>query len=116
MPSGRTIEVVRFHEVQDATRPGLHVCPACECELVQPVTWDEVEAGRLELVLRCPNCHWLGEGLYSQTQVEQFEEKLDDGVEAILRDLKRLTTANMAEEVDRFAEALRADLILPEDF
>jgi hypothetical protein len=31
-------------------------------------------------------------------------------------DLKQLMRANMAEEVDRFAAALAADFILPEDF
>ena len=34
----------------------------------------------------------------------------------MLADLKRLTQANMAEEIDRFIGALNADLILPEDF
>jgi hypothetical protein len=37
-------------------------------------------------------------------------------VAAILRDLKRLATANMADEIDRFTAALDADLVLPEDF
>ena len=31
-------------------------------------------------------------------------------------DYKRLLRANLAEEIDRFAEALRIDAILPEDF
>ena len=34
----------------------------------------------------------------------------------MLSDLRRLTQANMAEEIERFAAALDADLILPEDF
>ena len=41
---------------------------------------------------------------------------LDDGLAEMLADLKRLTQANMAEEIDRFVTALRADFILPEDF
>ena len=46
----------------------------------------------------------------------QLEEQLDDGIAAILLDLKRLATANMADEIERFAAALEANLILPEDF
>jgi hypothetical protein len=34
----------------------------------------------------------------------------------MLSDLRRLTHANMAEEIERFAAALHTDLILPEDF
>ena len=66
--------------------------------------------------LYCPNCDWTCRGLYDQQQLEQLEEKLDLGVEAIVRDLQRLTSANMADEIERFASALEADLILPEDF
>jgi hypothetical protein len=34
----------------------------------------------------------------------------------MLGDLKRLAHANMAEQIDRFAAALNADAIVPEDF
>jgi hypothetical protein len=116
LPSGRSIEVVRFHDAGERARTGLHVCPACESELVQPVSWTEIASNRWELLLHCPNCDWSEQGVYGQNQIEQFEEKLDQGVAAILHDLKRLAHANMADQVDRFVAALRADLILPEDF
>ena len=34
----------------------------------------------------------------------------------MLRDLQRLTHANMTDQIDRFAARSNADLILPEDF
>lgn len=117
LPSGRSIEVVRF---DDQTRvpptTGLHVCPTCKSELVQPVEWGEVSDDRWELTLSCPNCDWSCRDVYDHDQVMQLEEQLDEGVSAILGDLKRLANANMADEIDRFASALKADLILPEDF
>jgi hypothetical protein len=116
LPSGRAIEVVRFHDGADTTRTGLHVCPECRSELVQPIAWAEAGASKWELTLRCPNCLWIDEGVYDQADVERFEETLDEGLAAILRDLQRLTHANMADQVDRFVAALDADLILPEDF
>ena len=115
LPSGRSIEVVRF-EAEDATRRGLHICPACDSELVQPVCWSETEDHRWELTLECPNCGWLEDGIYQREQIDRLEEKLDDGLAEMLADLKRLTQANMAEEIDRFISALNADFILPEDF
>ena len=51
-----------------------------------------------------------------QAVVERFDEELDRGTEALVRDLKRLMHANMEEEIDRFVSALRDDQILPEDF
>ena len=71
---------------------------------------------RWELTLECPNCWWIEEGIYDREQVDRLEEKLDDGLAEMLGDLQRLTQANMAEQIDRFASALHADLILPEDF
>ena len=116
LPSGRTIEVVRFHDVEKAPHQPLHICPSCESELVQPVAWSESNDGRWELLLSCPNCWWETEGVYDEDAVLSLEERLDEGLAEMLRDLQRLTQANMADQCERFAAALRADLILPEDF
>jgi hypothetical protein len=112
--------VIRF---DDAIEPpgeslsdGLHVCPCCDSELVQPIEWGELSGRHVELTLHCPNCYWTSHGSFDEDHVAQLEDRLDDGVAAILRDLRRLTNANMADEVDRFAAALAVDLILPEDF
>jgi hypothetical protein len=115
LPSGRRIEVVRFGENDQATQ-GLHVCPGCSSPLVQPVEWSEAPGERWNLVLSCPNCEWRTEGLYTQDQVRDFEDRLDEGLADMLRDLQRLTQANMADQIDRFVTALYADQILPEDF
>jgi hypothetical protein len=120
LPSGRAIEVVYYETLGSVpvTQPleDLHVCPECERELVYPVEWEESSATHWEVLLRCPNCEWNDVGLFDQPTVDRFDEQLDIGTEALLRDLKRLTRANMEEEIDRFSAALSADLILPEDF
>ncbi len=131
LPSGKTIEVVYFEDqvlsadVQAAPAPApahehdvsdLHVCPGCTCELVYPVEWDEAGATHWEVVLRCPNCEWSVNGVYTQETVERFDEELDRGTEALVRDLKRLMTANMEDEIERFVNALDHDHVLPEDF
>lgn len=115
LPSGRSIEVIRFEE-NDAKVRELHVCPSCSGELVQPVDWAESTDSRWQLTLECPNCGWLETGVYERGQVEQLEDKLDEGLSDMIADLQRLTQANMAADVDRFIAALQVDLILPEDF
>ena len=83
---------------------------------MQPIEWGETGGGFWELILHCPNCDWLTEGVFDQDQVDAFEEHLDDGLADMLGDLRRLTQANMAEEIERFSAALQSDAILPEDF
>jgi len=126
LPSGKVIEVVYFEEQRAAhTRLSvfgyanprdLHQCGSCEAELVYPVEWEEYGATHWSVTLRCPNCEWTGTGVFEQHVVERFDEELDRGTEALVRDLKRLMHANMEEEIDRFIDALQEDQILPEDF
>ena len=116
LPSGKTIEVVHFERRLQERPPELHVCPACCSPLVHPVDWDERAHGRWEIVLRCPDCEWRGAGVWGQDDVDAFDHALDRGTHALMRDLRHLARANMEEEIDRFCSALRADLILPEDF
>jgi hypothetical protein len=132
LPSGKTIEVVYFEDVDFATRPApaphpdvhptpeppaeLHVCGTCDSDLVYPTEWDEAGPTHWEVSLRCPNCEWSGTGVFEQDLVERFDEELDRGTEALVRDLKRLMTANMEDEIERFVKALEDGHVLPEDF
>jgi hypothetical protein len=125
LPSGRSIEVVYFEPLAAANAAGplrgehvdeLHVCPECDRDLVYPVDWAEASMTHWEVELRCPNCEWTEVGTYDQATVDRFDEVLDNGTEALVRDLRRLVQANMEDEAERFAQALAADAILPEDF
>src|SRR4051812_25055324 len=132
LPSGKTIEVVYFED-QDAPASGpiaatpapvrddqhvqdLHVCGSCSSTLVYPTEWEEAGATHWEVTLRCPNCEWNGSGVFEQELVERFDEELDRGTEALVRDLKRLAHANMEDEIERFTTALDEGHIVPEDF
>ena len=126
LPSGKAIDVVYFEDhvaadphgicLEATPAEGLHVCEQCDSALVYPVEWDEASATEWEVLLRCPNCEWTKTGIYEQAVVERFDVTLDRATQALTDDLKRLTVANMEEEIDRFAAALGADQILPEDF
>ena len=128
LPSGKTIEVVYFADegflpepetaVHFAPQPhqDLHMCGECDSELVYPVQWEEAGAENWSVLLHCPNCDVFREGVFTQDNVELFDEELDRGADALARDYKRLMRANMADEIDRFVGALNAGAILPEDF
>jgi len=124
LPSGKTIEVLYFqadsapveHSGTAGEIEGLHVCPSCASKLVVPVAWEEAGSAHWDVTLHCPNCDWLGSGVFAEEVVERFDEELDRGTEALVRDLQRLMRANMEDEIDRFVVALAADQIWPMDF
>ncbi len=134
LPSGKTIEVVYFESLsaeaaeleataaQPQVQPDtgtdrdLHHCPGCSSGLVYPVAWEEADETHWSITLRCPNCEWDEDGVFPQEQCDRFDDELERGTDALTRDYKRLMTANLAEEIDRFAHALEVDAVLPEDF
>jgi hypothetical protein len=100
----------------EQTSDGIHVCPKCSSEMVQPVEWFERDTESWAVELRCPECEWRGGGVYNQAQVDRFDRHLDEGCTALHADLKLLTRDNMEHEADTFAAALNSGAILPEDF
>jgi hypothetical protein len=119
-PSGKQLDLVyrgqrRSREGTRAQEP-LHVCFHCAGELVYPLDWAEEGPRHWRIVLRCPECESTREGVFEQAAVELLDDELDRGSGALLGDLKRITHANMTEEIDFFVRALDADLIVPSDF
>ena len=107
----------RLDARRDACAPDqLHVCFNCAGELVYPLDWSEEGVRHWRIVLRCPECESLREGVFEQAAVELLDDELDRAAGALLGDLRRMTHANMSEEVDFFVRALDADLITPSDF
>jgi hypothetical protein len=94
----------------------LHVCFNCGGELVYPLDWCEEGVRHWRIVLRCPDCESRREGVFEQAAVELLDDELDRAAGALLGDLRRMTHANMSEEVEFFVKALDADLITPADF
>ena len=124
LPTGQAIDVLFVEGVERApevpasvqTETGLHVCPDCGSSLVAPVAWDQAGPHEWAVTIQCPNCEWWDADVFDEETVERFDEELDRGTEALVRDLLRLMRANMEDDVERFLAALRADAILPEDF
>jgi hypothetical protein len=124
LPNGNSIEVLFVEspvgqhatELRHQQAHGLHICPECCSCLVMPLAWGEAGRAHWNVTLHCPNCDWIGSGVFDEQLVERFDEELDRGTEALVRDLQRLMRANMEDEIERFVAALAADAILPEDF
>jgi hypothetical protein len=120
LPGGEQIDVVygEHRRASDgvSSPDQLNVCFHCAGELVYPLDWSEEGPRHWRIVLRCPECESRREGVFDQTAVEHLDDELDRGSSALLGDLRRMTHANMSEEVEFFVRALDADLIVPSDF
>lgn len=119
LPGGEQIEVVYGVGATPDTSCSpehLHICFHCSGELVYPLDWSEEGPRHWRVVLRCPECESRREGVFEQAAVEHLDDELDRGSSALLGDLRRMTHANMSEEVEFFVRALDADLITPGDF
>jgi hypothetical protein len=141
LPGGRVIEIVYFAEPGEAEAaeaaaavrqaledegalpaaaekapPALNVCPACDSDLVYPVSWEESSGSSWEVERRCPNCEWRHVGEFDDAQLAPFDEALNDGTETLLTALRDTTRANMEAAVERMIDAIKLDLIEPMDF
>jgi hypothetical protein len=94
----------------------LHVCFNCAGELVYPLDWTEEGSSHWRIVLRCPECEALREGVFEQRTVELLDDELDCAEASLLSDLRRITCLNMSEEADVLARAFELDLVSAEDF
>ena len=81
-----------------------------------PVDWESAGTRGWSISLRCPECEWFDEGVFSQEVADRFDDSLDTATQAVLDDLELLTRANMQDQDTRFIKALEHDWIVPEDF
>lgn len=96
---------------------GLHVCPECGSNLVQPTRWEQTaKRGHWRLWRRCPECEWHLDGIHGEAEIDAFDEALDDGAEALATELQELERESMCRIAEAFATALADDLITADDF
>jgi hypothetical protein len=96
--------------------PALWRCGGCDCPFVQPLDWDLVGRSHWRVTLRCPNCEWVGTGVFSQDAVDRFDRELDRGMRKLQSTLSRVSRACMEADIESFTHALATDLIVPFDF
>ncbi len=95
----------------------LHVCARCRRPFVVPLSVvDLVDRDRAVVELHCTNCGRTVLGVHDDAALEALDRDLDDSLEAIREAAALMAYVADVERADAFADALRRDLILPEDF
>lgn len=95
---------------------GLEICPVCETDFVQPLSWEPVGEERWWMFLRCGECGISREVDVTNAEAERFESALHSRATIISAALRGLEKERMAAEVDTFVRALQQDLIDAADF
>ena len=95
----------------------LHLCPTCRQPFVAPrEILGEHDDGHLVVELGCANCGWSAVQLHDSAQICALDRALDRDSARIEAAADALALSCELERIERFAEALRAEYILPEDF
>ena len=92
-------------------------CPHCQQPFLVPgEVRGVVDADRIALVVSCANCGYSDTVERSDRDLESLDVELDRAFADLLWALEVVWSANENEAIDRFAAALDAGHILPEDF
>jgi hypothetical protein len=97
-------------------RVALHVCAACSSPLVQLTAFEDAGDNHWHLTLRCPECWGTSWCTVPDTACAELDHELDRGVAVLVGALDAVQREIAAAEIESFAAALAAGLILPEDF
>ena len=94
----------------------LEICPSCERDYVQPVSWEPAGEDRWWMFLRCAECDASRDVIVSNRDAERFETALHARATVLSRSLRELESEQMAAEAEVFVAALQRDLIDAGDF
>lgn len=84
--------------------------------MVPTTLLDVVDEGLYLVVVHCRNCDRLAVDVKEDAELEQVERACDRDAEQMAAFAEILDLAQFIEDIDGFTRALRADLVLPEDF
>ena len=96
---------------------GLQVCPACTLPFVVPGQIHQVLGhDRVRIDLECTNCSWETTADHTDAALTDLDIAMDRSFADLLWTLEVVWIANEELAIDRFASALAADAIVPDDF
>lgn len=109
------------------TARGIGQCAvdSCGSRLIYRVAWedlpkkiesDDTEERRYRIECRCPECEMFVVVDAPQSELEIFNDQINDGAEGLMIALRKLARSNMEYFVETFSRYVNDDHILPEDF
>jgi hypothetical protein len=88
LPSGKIVTVAVPASLktpkQDTMKVDLTLCPHCMKHFVYPQSWNELDEYLWRVLLHCPNCDWLGDGVWDYDTIVDFDDKLNKSVDDMI--------------------------------
>lgn len=104
-------------EPLDGDSPGLHVCPECSLPfMVRGAVREVVGVDWARVDLHCANCGHARTDVLHDKDLASLDEHCGRAFADLLWTLEAVWVANEEAAIERFAAALHAGAILPEDF
>jgi hypothetical protein len=97
-------------------RTGPWRCGSCSSPFVHPVQAAAVAGDSWQIDLRCAECEAWTSRICDAADTDDLDRELDRASDEIAAELSRMVRVHMEEWADRFLNALRLDLIGPDDF
>ena len=91
-------------------------CPSCGADLMNPVSWHDVDESTWWMRLRCGACGSVREVEASNEEAQRLDADLDRGLTTIAAAVSKLDRVEMAAVSNAFSVALERDLLSPDDF
>jgi uncharacterized Zn finger protein len=91
-------------------------CERCGSDVVNPVSWEQLDETCWWIRLRCGECGFVREVKASDEEAKRFDAELDRGVREIAAAVARIDRKQMIAECDALRVALQQGLISADDF
>jgi hypothetical protein len=92
-------------------------CTRCTRDFIVPVSIvGLLEEDRCLVELACTNCETTALAVHDDRSLHELDRRLDETTAAMHAAVELISLADDLDRIDRFAEALHAGHILPEDF
>ncbi|CAA9474552.1 MAG: hypothetical protein AVDCRST_MAG69-325 [uncultured Solirubrobacteraceae bacterium] len=99
-----------------AAVPETPACPACRSTLLHPQRLRPGDAPETTVDLRCAECSEWTHGTYAPSELAELDRERLAGRLALVQAYELCVSQSMERFADSFGDALRRDLLGPDDF
>jgi hypothetical protein len=93
-----------------------NACPACESLLPQPLRWEQLPGGNLEVRLRCPECETCFRVTHTPARMRELDLCQTVGRERLVAAYEQMVSDSMTALASTLTAAFARDLLTADDF
>jgi len=91
-------------------------CPSCGSGLLQPLQWEQLAGGVLDVRLRCPDCETCFRVSHSAATMRELDLRQTAGRERLVAAYQEMVTESMEALATSLTAAFARDLLTADDF